>query len=193
MKIKLDKPIIVEGKYDKLRLENIFDAPIITTEGFGIFKNTEKAALIKALARKNGVIILTDSDSAGNVIRGHIKSILPTDKITNVYMPEIAGKERRKSAPSKQGLLGVEGIDDKIIIDAFKKAGITAKKERGEALTKLDLYNMGLVGSADSTQRRKELLKKLELPTSLSTNSLLDAVNTLYTKQEFIELTERKE
>ena len=193
MKIKLDKPIIVEGKYDKIRLENIFDAPIITTEGFGIFKNTEKAAMIKALAKKNGVIILTDSDSAGNLIRGHIKSILPTDKIINIYLPEIEGKERRKSAPSKQGLLGVEGIEVKIIIDAFQNAGITAQKPQGETLTKLDLYNMGLVGGADSTQRRRRLLKKLELPTSLSTNALLDAINTLYTKQEFIELTERKD
>ena len=193
MKIALSLPIVVEGKYDKIRLENIFDAPIITTDGFGIFKNGEKAEYIKKLALKNGIIILTDSDSAGNMIRNHIKGILPNVNIINVYLPEIKGKEKRKQTPSKQGLLGVEGISDQIIVDAFKRAGITSQKAEGEKITKLDLYNIGLVGAKESFHARKSLLKRLGLPTTLSANALLDALNTLYTKKEFEEIIERND
>ena len=188
MKIKLNSPIIVEGKYDKIRLENIFDAPIITTEGFGIFKNTEKMLFIKKMAEKFGVIVLTDSDSAGNVIRNHIKGFVSADKIKNIYLPEIKGKEKRKPAPSKQGFLGVEGIDDEIIINAFSRAGITEQKQNFGSLTKLDLYNMGLVGGSESAEKRKALLEKAGLPKNLSVNALVDALNMLYTNEEFIEL-----
>ena len=189
MRIKLQKPIIVEGKYDKIRLENIFQTPIIITEGFGIFKNKDKKDFIKKLAEKSGVIILTDSDSAGIMIRNHLKSFLPNEKIINVYLPEIVGKERRKSVPSKQGILGVEGIDDEVIISAFERAGVVGSKEVvGDKVTKLDLYNLGIAGGDNSAGLRKELLAKLSLPTGLSTASMLDAINFLYTKEEFIKL-----
>ncbi|MBR5451938.1 MAG: DUF4093 domain-containing protein [Clostridia bacterium] len=189
MKIKLERAVIVEGKYDKIRLENIFDAPIITTDGFGIFKNKDKKDYIKRLAEKGGIIILTDSDSAGIMIRNRLKSFLPNDKIINLYLPEIIGKEKRKTAPSKEGLLGVEGIDDEIIISAFERAGIVGNKcENCDKITKLDLYNLGITGGENSSNYRKELLKKLSLPTGLSTAAMLEAVNFLYTKEEFQKL-----
>ena len=189
MKIKLDSPIIVEGKYDKIRLENIFETPIIITEGFGIFKNKDKKDFIKLLAQKSGIIVLTDSDSAGIMIRNHLKSFVPNDKIINIYLPEISGKERRKSSPSKQGILGVEGIDDDIIVSAFERAGVIGtKRESNDKITKLDLYNLGIVGGEQSARLRRELLAKLSLPTGLSTMSMLDAINFLYTKEEFLKL-----
>ena len=189
MKIKLDSPIIVEGKYDKIRLENIFETPIIITEGFGIFKNKDKKDFIKLLAQKSGIIVLTDSDSAGIMIRNHLKSFVPNDKIINIYLPEISGKERRKSSPSKQGILGVEGIDDDIIVSAFERAGVIGtKRESNDKITKLDLYNLGIVGGEQSAKLRSEILAKLSLPTGLSTMSMLDAINFLYTKEEFLKL-----
>lgn len=189
MKIKLDSPIIVEGKYDKIRLENIFETPIIITEGFGIFKNKDKKDFIKLLAQKSGIIVLTDSDSAGIMIRNHLKSFVPNDKIINIYLPEISGKERRKSSPSKQGILGVEGIDDDIIVSAFERAGVIGtKRESNDKITKLDLYNLGISGGSQSARLRRELLAKLSLPTGLSATSMLEAINFLYTKEEFLKL-----
>ena len=189
MKIKLDSPIIVEGKYDKIRLENIFETPIIITEGFGIFKNKDKKDFIKLLAQKSGIIVLTDSDSAGIMIRNHLKSFVPNDKIINIYLPEISGKERRKSSPSKQGILGVEGIDDDIIVSAFERAGVIGtKRESNDKITKLDLYNLGIVGGEQSAKLRLEILAKLSLPTGLSATSMLEAINFLYTKEEFLKL-----
>lgn len=189
MKIKLDSPIIVEGKYDKIRLENIFETPIIITEGFGIFKNKDKKDFIKLLAQKSGIIVLTDSDSAGIMIRNHLKSFVPNDKIINIYLPEISGKERRKSSPSKQGILGVEGIDDDIIVSAFERAGVIGtKRETNDKITKLDLYNLGIVGGEQSAKLRSEILAKLSLPTGLSATSMLEAINFLYTKEEFLKL-----
>jgi ribonuclease M5 len=189
MKIKLDSPIIVEGKYDKIRLENIFETPIIITEGFGIFKNKDKKDFIKLLAQKSGIIVLTDSDSAGIMIRNHLKSFVPNDKIINIYLPEISGKERRKSSPSKQGILGVEGIDDDIIVSAFERAGVVGtKRESNDKITKLDLYNLGIVGGEQSAKLRSEILAKLSLPTGLSATSMLEAINFLYTKEEFLKL-----
>ena len=189
MKIKLDSPIIVEGKYDKIRLENIFETPIIITEGFGIFKNKDKKDFIKLLAQKSGIIVLTDSDSAGIMIRNHLKSFVPNDKIINIYLPEISGKERRKSSPSKQGILGVEGIDDDIIVSAFERAGVVGtKRESNDKITKLDLYNLGISGGSQSARLRRELLAKLSLPTGLSATSILEAINFLYTKEEFLKL-----
>lgn len=189
MKIKLDSPIIVEGKYDKIRLENIFETPIIITEGFGIFKNKDKKDFIKLLAQKSGIIVLTDSDSAGIMIRNHLKSFVPNDKIINIYLPEISGKERRKSSPSKQGILGVEGIDDDIIVSAFERAGVIGtKRESNDKIAKLDLYNLGIVGGEQSAKIRSEILAKLSLPTGLSVTSMLEAINFLYTKEEFLKL-----
>ena len=189
MKIKLDSPIIVEGKYDKIRLENIFETPIIITEGFGIFKNKDKKDFIKLLAEKSGIIVLTDSDSAGIMIRNHLKSFINNDKIINIYLPEIPGKERRKSSPSKQGILGVEGVDDDIIVSAFERAGVVGtKRELNDKITKLDLYNLGIIGGEQSAKLRSEILAKLSLPTGLSATSMLEAINFLYTKEEFLNL-----
>ena len=189
MKIKLDSPIIVEGKYDKIRLENIFETPIIITEGFGIFKNKDKKDFIKLLAEKSGIIVLTDSDSAGIMIRNHLKSFINNDKIINIYLPEIPGKERRKSSPSKQGILGVEGVDDDIIVSAFERAGVVGtKRELNDKITKLDLYNLGIIGGEQSAKLRSEILAKLSLPTGLSATSMLEAINFLYTKEEFLKL-----
>lgn len=218
-RIKLDIPIIVEGKYDKIRLSNIFDTEIITTEGFGIFKNTEKAEYIKRLAERKGIAVLTDSDAAGTVIRNRIKAILPTADIINVYLPPIFGKEPRKSTPSKEGLVGVEGTPDNVILEAFRKVGITidagtaatddssannaadgsragdlprgSASERGtRAVTRLDMYNAGLSGHTDSALKRDLLKKKLGLPSSLSQSALLEAINALYSYQEFLDAVE---
>lgn len=189
MKIKLQQPIIVEGKYDKIRLENIFDTPIITTDGFGIFKDKDKKDFIKKLADKGGIIILTDSDSAGIMIRNHLKSFVPKEKVINIYLPEIFGKERRKAVPSKQGILGVEGVDDDIIVSAFERAGVIGIKHKAiDKITKLDLYNLGFTGGEQSAKLRKELLAKLRLPTGLSTAMMLDAINFLYEKEDFLRL-----
>lgn len=218
-RIKLDIPIIVEGKYDKIRLSNIFDTEIITTEGFGIFKNTEKAEYIKRLAEHKGIAVLTDSDAAGTVIRNRIKAILPTADIINVYLPPIFGKEPRKSTPSKEGLVGVEGTPDNVILEAFRKVGITidagtaatddsaannaadglragdlprgSASERGtRAVTRLDMYNAGLSGHTDSALKRDLLKKKLGLPSSLSQSALLEAINALYSYREFLDAVE---
>ena len=152
--IKLDKPVIVEGKYDKITLENIVDTLIITTDGFGIFKNKEKCDLIRCLAKKNGLIIMTDSDSAGAVIRSYIKKIASDCEIINVYVPELSGKEKRKDKPSKSGLLGVEGMTPEIIENALKKSGVfSVKTEERRKITKADMYAFGLSGREDSKEK----------------------------------------
>ena len=190
--IKLKQPIIVEGKYDKITLENIVDTLIISTDGFGIFKNKEKRDMIRLLAEKNGIIIMTDSDSAGSMIRAHIKSIVGNCEIINVYVPVLKGKEKRKSAPSKEGILGVEGMTPEIIISAFGKSGVTGQvqTDKGKKITKTDLFSMGLSGGENSAQKRKKLLKKLGLPQNLSPNAMLDILNTLYTYEQFKEVAE---
>ena len=189
--IKLKSPVIVEGKYDKITLENVIDALIIPTNGFSIFKDTEKCRMIRALAQRYGVVILTDSDSAGNMIRAHIKNIVGDCEIYNVYVPQIVGKEKRKEGYGKERLLGVEGMTPDILLEALKKSGITgeALPERKDKITKTDLYFCGLSGGENSGLRRKELLKKLDLPQNLSPNAMLDILNTVITKEEFYEVT----
>ena len=176
----------MEGKYDKIRLSNILDATIITTEGFRIFKDKEKRELIRILAREKGLVIMTDSDRAGQMIRSHIENIAHGADIVNVYLPFIVGKEKRKSKASADGSLGVEGIRDGIILDALKKAGIIGEKreEKKGNITKTDLYNLGLSGWDNSKQKREKLLLKLGFPTFLSANALLDLLNSLYTLSE---------
>ena len=184
--IKLTQPIIVEGKYDKITLDNIVDTLIITTNGFSIFKDTEKCKLIRTLAPKDGVIVLTDSDSAGNLIRSHIKNIANGGKVINICLPQILGKEKRKSAPSKEGFLGVEGTPKEIIENALIKSGVLCKEtETKEKLTKNDMYFLGLSGRENSGEKRRQILKFLNLPQNLSPNIMLDVINTLYTKKEF--------
>lgn len=184
-KIKISLPVIVEGKYDKIKLDSILDAKIITTGGFGIFNSEEKKALIKKLCQ-NGVIVLCDSDGAGKVIRSHIKSMLPPDKITNLYIPKIEGKEKRKREGSKEGTLGVEGIDADILRDLFKKYESSAASSR-TPITKRDFYIFGLSGGDNSSVKRDLVAKAYDLPNGMSANSLLDALNIITSLEEFEE------
>lgn len=200
--IKLKEAIIVEGKYDKIKLSSIVDGLIITTDGFGIFKDKEKRELIKLLAKKRGIIILTDSDSAGFLIRSHIKGFVKEGEIKNVFVPDIFGKEKRKTAPSKEGKLGVEGISREILESALKKAGIANLQGQNEGqnqgqnqgqdkqpqqreVTKTDFFEDGLSGGADSKAKRALLLSQLGLPRRMSTNTLLEAINALYSYEEY--------
>ena len=191
--IHIDKAIVVEGKYDKIKLSSIFDAPIIVTDGFSVYKNKEISSLIRFYADNGGIIILTDSDSAGFRIRNYIKGLVSNDKITNVYIPEIIGKEKRKDKPSKEGTLGVEGIDKDIIIKAFENAGVlfentvSDNRKSNECISNLDLYNLGLIGMSGSKIKRQELLKAMDLPSHISTNALLELLNRVMTKKEFLD------
>lgn len=187
--LKLDSTVIVEGKYDKIRLERVVDATIIVTDGFGIFKNRELKSLIRRLAEKNGIIIFTDSDSAGMLIRNHIKSFVPPEYIKNVYAPQVSGKEKRKAQAGKEGLLGVEGIDEKTLLNCFLNAGVTCREtEKTERLTKQDLYEFGFSGGTDSAAKRRRLLKELNLPQNMSGTAMLAALNALYDRDEALSL-----
>ena len=192
--IKIKQAIIVEGKYDKIRLSNLVEALIIPTNGFAIYKDKETSELIKTLAKKTGIIILTDSDSAGLQIRNALRNIVREGEVINVYIPDIYGKERRKRTPSKQGLLGVEGIDDEILLKAFEKAGVFAEKSSvpKEPITKADLVELGLSGGANSAAYRAELQKKLGLPERLSANLFLEILNVMYSREEFLRLLSEK-
>lgn len=186
--IKIKEAIIVEGKYDKIRLANIVDTAIITTDGFRIFKDADKVALIRLLAEKRGIVILTDSDRAGQMIRKHVEKTAGKENIKNVYLPPIKGKEKRKTAPSAEGVLGVEGTDDEIIINAFNRAGITGTpiSKEGRKITKTDLFNIGVSGTDGAAEKRADLCRFLGLPDFLPANSLLDVLNSLYGYDDFI-------
>ncbi len=188
-KIKLTEAVIVEGKYDKIKLSNILDAFIIETNGFGIFKDKTKLSFIKKLARERGVIILTDSDHAGFMIRNYISSGVPKEQIKNVYIPDIFGKEKRKNTPSKEGKLGVEGMPKEVIVNALSKAGVTSSKSVcTDPVTTVDFYDLGLTGGAGSKVKRKALCKALDLPEFLSTSSLISCINNFMDKEEFYSL-----
>lgn len=188
-KIKLNQAVIVEGRYDKSKVSEIVDAFIIETNGFGIFKDKKRLAFIKELARERGVIILTDSDHAGFMIRNYISSGVPKENVINVYIPDIYGKEKRKTAPSKEGKLGVEGMSREVLIKAFEAAKINCGKSVNEnPVTSYDLYEAGIMGKQNSKEKKKALLKALELPEFLSTKSLLTYINTSMTKEEFNKL-----
>lgn len=179
--------ILVEGRYDKNTLAQVVDALILTTEGFGIFKDKEKTALLRRLARERGVVILTDSDGAGLVIRNHLKGILPPEGVRMAYIPDVPGKERRKRSPGKEGKLGVEGMSPEVLLQALERSGATveAKRPRGEPpFTKAALYALGLSGTAQAAQRRRALQKAMGLPENLSANALLEALNILSTPDE---------
>ncbi len=186
--IKIDKIVIVEGKYDKIKLSSILDAVIIETDGFGIFNNKEKQLLIRKLAQTKGILILTDSDSAGFTIRSFIKGIVPEEQITHAYIPDIFGKEKRKTEFSKEGKLGVEGVKPEIIIEALEKAGVfceKTEKSNKRNITKLDLYEDGLSGSPESKELRKRLLKYLELPERITANALVQILNTFLSFDDY--------
>ena len=180
--IKIREAIVVEGRYDKNTLSQIVDAPILETAGFGIFKDKKQMALLRTIAEKRGLIVFTDSDGAGFVIRNHIKSAIPGKYLKHAYIPDIMGKERRKSAPGKEGKLGVEGMKPEIILEALRRAGATIEGEDSpwtQAITKQDLMDLGLSGGPDSSEKRLKLLKKLNLPEHMSANAMLQALNLL--------------
>ena len=191
--IKIKEAIIVEGKYDRIRLAALFDTAIIETGGFRVFKDDEKKTVIRRLAQARGIVILTDSDGAGFVIRNFLKGIISDkDMIKQAYIPDISGKEKRKAQPSKQGLLGVEGMTDEIIVNAVLNSGVRvvgeeARKVGGE-ITKTDFFNYGLTGGENSGAFRKAVLKKLGFPQYMTTNAMLSAVNLIYSKEEFEEI-----
>ncbi len=192
--IKVKEAVIVEGKYDKIKLSGIIDTVIIETDGFGIFKDKEKQKLIRFLAEKKGIIILTDSDSAGFKIRSFIQNITKCENVKNVFIPDIYGKEKRKTEVSKEGKLGVEGIDTKIIIDALEKAGVfcdeTPKKQIRE-ITHTDFFEDCVSGGENSSVIRKALAKELDLPERISSSSLLKLVNSYMTYEEYKDAIER--
>ncbi len=187
--IKVDLPIIVEGKYDKIKLSSFIDGIILTTNGFRIFKEKEKQDFIRRAASEKGIIVATDSDSAGAVIRSHIKNICPSGKIINVYIPQIKGKEKRKDKASAEGFLGLEGINIELLEKAFANSGIGVKRveEKEQRITKNDLFKFGLSGGEKSSELRKSFAKFLKLPTNLSSNAFLDAINTIISYDEFLE------
>ena len=193
--IKINLPIIVEGKYDKIKLSSFIDATIIPTNGFGIFKDKEKAALIKKLAENGGIIILTDSDSAGSIIRSYLKNIVGDDKFYNVFLPEIKGKERRKAKYSSEGLLGVEGIEKEVIIKAFEKFlpenfKNPPEKSEEDVITKAFLMQVGLSGGENSSALRKKLSNMLGIPGNVAPNTFVRVLNEITTKEEIIKLLE---
>ncbi len=184
--LHIKQAVIVEGKYDKIKLSSVMDAVIIVTNGFSIFKDKEKMSLIRTYAKKTGIIILTDSDSAGFKIRNYLKGSVKGN-IINVYIPDIFGKERRKEKASKEGKIGVEGIDTDVIINAFKKAGVTFSERDTEKdnITRMDLYDDGFSGGENSSFKRKMLLKYLDLPELLSVSGMLDILNSMFTLEEY--------
>ena len=191
MKPRVIYPIIVEGKYDKIKLDSIVEANVITTGGFAIFTEDEKIHLIKKLAEKSKIIILTDSDGAGHLIRSHIKTALSPEQIINLYTPEVFGKEKRKKSPSKEGKVGIEGIEAKKLTEILSPYFDTAPKKETGGITKADFFVLGLSGREGSQEKRKELLSRLELPSNMSPNAFLQAVNMLYTKEEFYKIMGR--
>lgn len=185
--IAVKEVIVVEGRYDKNTLSQIVDAVIVETGGFGIFNDKEKLALLRRLAETRGLVILTDSDGAGFVIRNHLKGAIDPALVKHAYIPDVPGREKRKSAPSKEGTLGVEGMRPAVLLQALRRAGATLSDGEGQpprlALTKTDLYALGLTGVPGAEARRRALLRSLSLPEKLSPNAMLDVLGALYTKE----------
>ena len=188
-KLKLSQAVIVEGKYDKIKLSSLLDAFIIETNGFALFKDKERLRFIKKLAEERGIIILTDSDHAGFMIRNYIASGIPKDRITHVYIPDVYGKEKRKAEPSKEGKLGVEGMHKEVLLEAFRRANINVSDVACDhPIVPYDLYEAELSGTPNAKEKKKKLLAALNLPEFLSTNSLLSCLNHMMTKEEFYRL-----
>lgn len=192
-KLKIDLPIIVEGKYDKIKIKSIADACVIQTDGFGVFKNNERLALIRQLAKKSRIIVLTDSDGAGKVIRSHITSAIPKDRLIQLYTPQVKGKERRKDEPSAEGFLGVEGTEVETLrrlLEPFS-SGVSAHETEREEITKADLFEVGMTGGSDSADRRDYLAVSLGLPKKMTPNALLAALNVIMSRDEFFECAKK--
>ena len=192
--VKIKQAIVVEGKYDQNTLSQLVDTTIFQTRGFGVMHDKALLELLRKAARTTGLIIFTDSDGAGFVIRNFLKGALPKEGVLHAYIPDIPGKEKRKRAPGKEGLLGVEGMTKEILLSALENAGADlggeAAKKPGDTITKFDLYTAGLSGRPDSAAKRAALLEKLRFPAHMSANALLDALNLLYTREEFLALFE---
>ena len=192
MKQAIREVIVVEGRYDKNALSQVVDATIVTLGGFAVFNDREKLAFLRRLAEQRGLIVLTDSDGAGFVIRNYLKGALPRNQVKQAYIPDIHGKERRKRAPGKEGKLGVEGMKPAVLLEALRRAGATFEDEeavgerRQDPITKADLYALGLTGGQDSAAKRRALLKALDLPEHLTPNAMLEALNLLYSREAFL-------
>ena len=189
---KVKEVIVVEGRYDKNALSQVVDATVITLGGFSVFNDKEKLAFLRRLAEKQGLIVLTDSDGAGFVIRNYLKGALPKELVKQAYIPDIYGKERRKRTPGKEGKLGVEGMKPDVLLAALARAGATFLDEEngtgaaGEPITKADLFELGLTGGPDSAAKRQAILRELELPEHLTANGLLEALNVMFERDEFL-------
>lgn len=192
--VKIRQAIVVEGRYDKNTLSQIVDAPIFETSGFGVFNNAENLDFLRRVAKKRGLIVFTDSDGAGFVIRNFLKGAIEPRYLLHAYIPDVYGKEKRKTVAGKEGKIGVEGMPPDVILDCLRRAGATFEGEqllaKEEQITKIDLFDMGLYGSPDSKEKRKTLLKMLDFPEHMSTNALLQALNLLYSKDEIIRLVD---
>lgn len=194
--IRCRQAIVVEGRYDKNTLSQLVEAPIFVTNGFGIFRDPQTMALLRAVAQKRGLVVLTDADGAGLVIRNRLKGAIPKEFLLHAYVPDIYGKERRKAAPGKEGKLGVEGMKPEVLLAALKNAGAELSEDsavapQGEPLTKTDLFALGLSGRPESRAKRLALQRALRLPGNLSANALLTALNVLYDKDEFLNCYDR--
>ena len=190
--LKIREAIVVEGRYDKNTLAQIVDAPILETKGFGLFKDPKQLELLRSVAKKRGLIVLTDSDGAGFVIRNHIKSAIPSKYLKHAYIPDVLGKEKRKAAPGKEGKLGVEGMSPEVLLAALKNAGATIEGEsmarENDQITKQDFVEFGLSGGLNASERRKRLQNRLHLPEHMSANALLQALNLLLSREELAEI-----
>jgi len=193
--VKIREAIVVEGRYDKNTLAQIVDAPILETSGFGIMKDKQQLSLLRRVASSRGLIIFTDSDGAGFVIRNYLKGAIPASQLKHAYIPDIPGKEKRKSAPGKEGKLGVEGMRPEIILEALRRAGATFEGEENgvshHSITKQDMMELGLSGGQGSSEKRKMLLKRLDLPEHMSSNALLQALNLFYSLDELRQILEK--
>lgn len=192
--LKIREAIVVEGRYDKNTLSQIVDAPILETSGFGIFKDKEQMSLLRRIAERRGLIVFTDSDGAGFVIRNHIKSAIPGKYLKHAYIPDVYGKEKRKSTPGKEGKLGVEGLSPEILLDSLRRAGATIEGENSpgnKGITKQDLMARGMSGGANASEKRLALLKKLGLPQRMSANAMLQALNLLCSLEELDAILEQ--
>ena len=190
--LKIREAIVVEGRYDKNTISQVVDAPILITNGFGIMKDKAQLALLRQVAQRRGLIVFTDADGAGFVIRNFLKGAIPADQLKHAYIPDVYGKERRKTAPGKEGKLGVEGMPPEVIRDCLVRAGATIDGEESmqpsQQITKQDFAILGLSGGLSSSQKRKKVLKAMNMPEHMSSNAMLQAVNLLFTKEEFAQL-----
>ena len=190
-KLRIKYPCVVEGKYDKIKLDSIIEGKIIQTGGFGIFSHKEKKEMLIALSKKTPIIVATDSDGAGLVIRNYMKSIIPGDRLFHVYIPEIKGKEKRKTEGSRAGTLGLEGMDAKLLRELFMPFSTNEELEKSTEITKTDLYLMGLSGKENSMEKRRALCRLLGLPSNISASAFLDALNMLYDKEYIEKIAEK--